>query len=54
MPITLHVGALQVAGLEGNLAGIAGKGVGRLAAHGVFRMKLVLQYAVGIWSNLTG
>jgi hypothetical protein len=33
LPVALHVSALQVAGAEGDLAGVAGEGVGRTRCH---------------------
>jgi hypothetical protein len=33
LPITLHVSTLQIAGAEGDLAGVAGEGVGRTRCH---------------------
>jgi hypothetical protein len=33
LPVALHVSALQVAGAEGDLAGVAGEGVGGTRCH---------------------
>lgn len=33
LPVALHVSALQVARAEGDLAGVAGEGVGRTRCH---------------------